>query len=233
MKKVTFTKPLKSALLVLVAAFSTAALAVGPGPQWTWAAGAQTNNGAIVLKSTNGSTTYSGTQNPTGAVAKVNQTAATQPPTVIVQATASLPIKAVGDACSQTTSGTSPNQSADEGTAITADRSLILSCQSGTWGKSAGGGIFDPAPGTTLTCSMGGGSAFSTAYARNQNGSLQTRISGYDYFSNCDSGWVNGKSAACSTSVNWLTATTTLTGLSGAQGLHGNPAGYSCTANWP
>lgn len=114
----------------------TAALA-GPGPQWTWAAGAQTNNGAIVLKSTNGSTTYSGTQNPTGAIAKVNQTAATQPPTVIVQATASLPIKAVGDACTQTTTGTAPSQSADEGTAITADRSLILTCQSGNKWKSA------------------------------------------------------------------------------------------------
>lgn len=31
--------------------------------------------------------TYAATQNPTGAVAKVNQVAATQPPTVIIQAT--------------------------------------------------------------------------------------------------------------------------------------------------
>jgi len=57
------------------------------GPQWTWEAGKQTNNGAITIKSTNGSTTYPGTQNPTGAVAKTNQNAVTQPPTVIIQAT--------------------------------------------------------------------------------------------------------------------------------------------------
>lgn len=56
-------------------------------PQWTWEAGKQTNNGEITLKSTDGSTSYTGTQNPTGAVAKSNQTASTQPPTVIIQAT--------------------------------------------------------------------------------------------------------------------------------------------------
>lgn len=56
-------------------------------PQWTWEAGKQSSGGEIIIKSTNGSTTYSGTQNPTGAVAKTNQTAVTQPPTVIIQAT--------------------------------------------------------------------------------------------------------------------------------------------------
>ena len=54
-------------------------------PQWAWDAGKQTNNGAITIKSVSGGTTYSGTQNPTGAVAKTNQSAVTQPPTVIVQ----------------------------------------------------------------------------------------------------------------------------------------------------
>lgn len=100
-------------------------------PRWTWEAGKQTNNGSITVKSTSGSTTYSGTQNPTGAVAKANQTAVTQPPTVIVQATASLPVKAVGDACTSVTTGTAPNTMADERTAITADRTLLLTCQSG------------------------------------------------------------------------------------------------------
>lgn len=55
-------------------------------PQWTWEAGKQTNNGAITIKSTNGSTTYTGTQNPTGSAAKVNQNAATQPPTIVMPA---------------------------------------------------------------------------------------------------------------------------------------------------
>lgn len=56
-------------------------------PQWAWEAGKQTNNGAITIKSASGGTTYSGVQNPTGAVAKTNQSAVTQPPTVIIQAT--------------------------------------------------------------------------------------------------------------------------------------------------
>lgn len=78
---------MKAALIAAWVALAGPALAAGP--QWTWEAGKQTNNGAITLKSTNGSTTYSGTQNPTGAVAKTNQSAVTQPPTVIIQATSS------------------------------------------------------------------------------------------------------------------------------------------------
>jgi len=127
-------------------------------PQWAWEAGKQTSNGAITLKSVSGGATYSGTQNPTGAVAKINQSAATQPPTVIIQATASLPIKAVGDACTSSTSGTAPNQSAGEGTAITADRTLILSCQSGIWAKGTGWAteylllLVNNQSGVTLSC---------------------------------------------------------------------------------
>ena len=119
----------KLRLLLLLAVCEQAAAMT---PQWTWEAGKQANNGAITIKATSGSTTYSGTQNPTGAVAKTSQSAVTQPPTVIVQATASLPIKAPGDSCSATTSGTAPNQTAGEGTAITVDRTLLLSCQSGS-----------------------------------------------------------------------------------------------------
>lgn len=113
---------------------------VAAGPQWTWEAGKQTNNGAITLKSTNGSTTYASTQNPTGAVVKTNQNAVTQPPMVIVQATASLPVKAVGDACTASTSGSAPNQTAGEGTAITIARDMLLTCQSGQWKAQASSG---------------------------------------------------------------------------------------------
>ena len=60
--------------------------AAGP-PKWTWEAGKQTSNGSITVKSLSGGTTYSGIQNPTGAFAKTNQNAVTQPPTVIIQAT--------------------------------------------------------------------------------------------------------------------------------------------------
>ena len=72
-------------LLCFIAMFSVATSAFSTGPQWTYQAGKQTNDGQITVKSTDGSTTYTGTQNPTGSSAKVNQTAATQPPTVVVQ----------------------------------------------------------------------------------------------------------------------------------------------------
>ncbi len=73
----------KLAACALIACMSPLAAA----QKWTWEAGKQTSNGQITVKSLSGSTTYSGTQNPTGAVAKTNQNAVTQPPTVIIQAT--------------------------------------------------------------------------------------------------------------------------------------------------
>ena len=112
----------------------SAPAAVAGSTSWAHQAGSLSSNGSVTVKSIAGGS-YSATQNPSGAIAKANQVAATQPPTVIVQATASLPIKAVGDACTASTSGSSPNQAADEGTAITADRASLLTCQSGTWAK--------------------------------------------------------------------------------------------------
>lgn len=76
-------KKLKTVVAVVGFCFLAGAQA---SPQWAWDAGKQTNNGAITIKSVSGGT-YSGTQNPTGAVAKTNQSAVTQPPTVIIQAT--------------------------------------------------------------------------------------------------------------------------------------------------
>ena len=54
---------------------------------WAHQAGAVHSNGAVVIKSLSGGS-YAGTGNPIGAVAKANQNASTQPPTVIIQATA-------------------------------------------------------------------------------------------------------------------------------------------------
>ncbi len=53
---------------------------------WAHQSGKQNNNGSITVKSvqTPGST-YTTTQNPTGTAVKVNQSAATQPPLVIIQ----------------------------------------------------------------------------------------------------------------------------------------------------
>jgi hypothetical protein len=105
--------------LAVVAAASAAT------PQWAWSAGQINTNGSITIQSLKGGgTTYSGTQNPTGAVAKVNQNAVTQPPTVILQSTAGLPVKTVGSPCNSST----------DTAAVTSDRSTLLLCQSGRWG---------------------------------------------------------------------------------------------------
>jgi hypothetical protein len=72
------------------------------GPAWAQAAGKITNNGSISVKSASGAGTYNAVRNPIGAVAKTNQSAVTQPPTVIVQATSGgysemTPLLAVGN----------------------------------------------------------------------------------------------------------------------------------------
>lgn len=97
------------------------------GADFKWWATGQTS-GQINLTTASGTQRTNLPSNPTGA--QTVRSANTQAPTVIVQATASLPIKVVGDACTATTSGISPNQTAGEGTAITSDRTTLLSCQS-------------------------------------------------------------------------------------------------------
>ena len=62
-------------------------LVASAGPvSWAHQNGSLQSNGAITVKSLAGGS-YSGTTNPTGAVVKANQSAVTQPPTVIIQAT--------------------------------------------------------------------------------------------------------------------------------------------------
>ena len=72
------------ASLALAAVVAHPAAAAQPG--WAHQAAGFQSNGQVTVKSLAGGS-YSGTQNPTGAVAKANQSAATQPPTVIIQAT--------------------------------------------------------------------------------------------------------------------------------------------------
>lgn len=57
----------------------------------------------------------------------------------VVPITATLPIKAVGDSCTELNLGTTanPNLIAAEGVAITADRASLLTCQVGVWKKQA------------------------------------------------------------------------------------------------
>jgi len=59
----------------------------GAGPTgWAHQAAGFQSNGAVTVKSLSGGS-HAGTQNPSGAVAKANQNAVTQAPTVIIQAT--------------------------------------------------------------------------------------------------------------------------------------------------
>lgn len=77
----------KNIIIALLATLCAVPAFAGPGPAWAWDASKITNNGSVQIQSTNGSSTYNVVQNPTGAVAKANQSALTQPPTVIIQAT--------------------------------------------------------------------------------------------------------------------------------------------------
>lgn len=67
---------------------------------WAHQNGSLQSNGSITIKSQSGGS-YGGQLNPAGAVAKANQSAVTQPPTVIIQATNSgyvetIPLLSVG-----------------------------------------------------------------------------------------------------------------------------------------
>ncbi len=108
--------------ITILSALTLCAPLIG-AQQWTYQGGQQTNNGSVTVKSVNGATSQAATQNPTGAAAKVNQTAVTQPPTVVMQATARLPVVAENSAC----------DTAYDRLALNADRTKTLSCQSGQW----------------------------------------------------------------------------------------------------
>lgn len=69
-------------LLIIIASTARA-----QGPAWAWEAGKITNNGSVQVKSSNGTSTYNAVKNPTGSSAKINQSAVTQPPVVIVNST--------------------------------------------------------------------------------------------------------------------------------------------------
>ncbi len=117
------------ASIISTLTIAAAPLAAHAGPDFKWWATGQTS-GQINLTNASGVQRQNLPSNPTGAQAV--RSANTQAPTVIVQATQSLPVKNIGDTCTQTTSGTAPNQSAAEGTAITPDRIMLLTCNAAT-----------------------------------------------------------------------------------------------------
>lgn len=108
-----------------LALFLSTALPLAQATDFQWWVSASPNatpNGAITLKNASGASRTIAS-NPTGANLST-RTANTQAPTVVVQATQALPIKNIGDACTQATY----NSTATEGLAITSDRRLVLTC---------------------------------------------------------------------------------------------------------
>jgi len=143
----------KSSAFLLACLFPLYTLA-GP-PQWTWEAGDQTNNGAIVVKQVTGGGTYNATQNPTGGAALVNQNAATQAPTVVLQSTATLLIAVRGAVCN----------SALNTIAITASRAMLLTCPATniwTADLSQGNLVSDTSVSLTATSKLLGGGSQTT-----------------------------------------------------------------------
>lgn len=154
-------------------------------PQWTWEAGKQTNNGAITLKSTSGSTTYSGTQNPTGAIAKTNQNAVTQPPTVIIQATSGgQPFNYKDDCWIMDLAGHAGSMFIGAGKVDTVTRKFtgIMSYSMGGSGYGAGGQA-------VMTALLGAGSGGNGTYNPYWCGSDASCAWNYGYYS---SGSYNG-----------------------------------------
>lgn len=76
-----FSKLLAATAVALIVALPAVA------SNWMWETGQQSINGSITVRSSNGGGSQNVVQNPTGAVAKVDQSAVTQPPTIIVQQT--------------------------------------------------------------------------------------------------------------------------------------------------
>jgi hypothetical protein len=74
------------AVLAGLIALASTASSVAATTGWAHQAAGFQSNGAVNVKSLSGGT-YSAIQNPSGAVAKPDQSAATQPHTVVVQAT--------------------------------------------------------------------------------------------------------------------------------------------------
>lgn len=81
----TTRKKLYFSVALCTVLISPVSFAANTGPAWAWDAGSISSNGNIVLKTINGQGTYSAVQNPTGNMVKINQTASTQPPTVIIK----------------------------------------------------------------------------------------------------------------------------------------------------
>lgn len=91
-------------------------------PQWWQQVYPSDSNSQITLKDENNNSITAIT-NPTAASVKTSSTTNTRPPTVVIQATATLPIAVRNTACDSTKNTV----------AITSDRTMLLTCQSNVW----------------------------------------------------------------------------------------------------
>lgn len=160
--------------VILALAFTGAASA----QQWTFQGGGQTNNGSVQIKSVDGSSSATISQNPTGAAVRPNQSAVTQAPVVLMQSSAKLPIVTKGNAC---------NGSTDQ-VGINADLTVLYSCQTGVWREAYRAvGVNQTWQNMTSLRSLG------VNYLNNTGGPIQISVR-LNRGSQCDSGsqlWVN------------------------------------------
>ncbi|CAG0975740.1 hypothetical protein RHDC4_01571 [Rhodocyclaceae bacterium] len=105
---------------IIFGLLSVSLTAPAAGPQWWQQIYSSNTNSQITLKDQN-NTSVTAITNPTAASVQLNSNTNTQPPTVVVQASASLPVVAIGSAC---TFGTST------AALSSADRLTLLTCNS-------------------------------------------------------------------------------------------------------
>ncbi len=223
--------------------------------QWTFQSGKQTNNGPVTVKSVDGSTAKTATQNPTGAAARVNQTAVTQPPLMVMQATARLPVVFEGGSCNSATdqAGIKADLSvlyscqsntwtrltyniptvtegsacgAHEKIAVTAGNAKSLLCQGGVWKAPSGGNPWSTMAGRTISCGTASGwDPRPMAYAYVDNNGVP--YARVVYGSYRDTGWTTSSTATTTWDAYTFSSTVSLQGVT--LGINGTTF---CNANW-
>ncbi|WNV05874.1 hypothetical protein RP726_05535 [Candidatus Methylospira mobilis] len=192
------------------------AIAEAAGPQWYQDVyGTANYNGQITLHDANGNT-VTVASNPTGANVLSTQSSSVQPPVVIVQATATMPIHAVGDPCTASTTGTSPNQLDAEFIAITLDRTQILTCQNSRWVAQGSSHAIATALGLNTAmwpdhfygCGNGNLSEIFTLVATNVGPPIYQGFAGTNDFIefNTNGTFLASSFSACTHSIQWYTS---------------------------
>jgi hypothetical protein len=121
MNRYSITGPTSLAFLLAITTLLPLSVKAADLKWWHTSSPNAAPNGQIVLKNGSGAARTLAA-NPTGASLS-KRTANTQPPTVIVQATATLPVVTINTPCDSTV----------DTAGISADRKIVLTCQANVW----------------------------------------------------------------------------------------------------